>query len=221
MVAESMRYQKMQMTVRDVIASGRIGQVLSGRINMIGKGRHEYAYPGRRSWLSDPELGSGMWMLNGIHQMSAARMLFGEVAGIDAREVHSEKFKGGLEATVVALITFENGAVVTMTASAELHGYGRFGDTVVFGAGGTVQAPHRGGEVLVYTDSEEPEVIECPDELIDGVTPQFVRQMEEFVSAVEEQREPYTSGVSERASLAGVLAGYESIRRAAPVRPAY
>ena len=44
-----------------------------------------------------------------------------------------------------------------------------------------------------------------------------LRTLSEFVGAATEKREPYTSGVSERATLAAILAGYESIRTARPV----
>jgi len=220
MVAESARYQKRNMAARDAIASGRIGRVLSGRINMIGRGRHTYQYPGRRAWLADPTVcGGGIWMLNGIHVMSTARMLLGEVTRIYAREVHSPRFESELEATVVAVLDFNSGTVATMTVSAELHGYRRFGDMVLFGEDGTI-ATGRGSEqdVSIYTD-EGPDVVPCAEAEVDGAPAHFARQMREFIGAVTEGREPYTSGRCERGSLAAVLAGYESMSTGRAVTP--
>lgn len=224
MVAESARYQKRNLAVRDAIRARRIGPVLSGRLNMIFRGRHTYAYPGRRAWLAHPaEGGSGIWMLNGIHGMSTARMFLGEVTRIDARQVKSDAFESdAVEATVVALVSFDGGAELTMTVSAELRGYERFGDLVLFGRDGTLELPRQGGaELRIYTDGE-PEVVPCDEPAADGAEPHFVRQMREFLAAVAERREPATSGPCERATLAAILAGYESIRTGRPVvlRPA-
>ncbi len=220
MVAESKRYQRASGIAREAVASGKIGRVLSGRVDFIGRGRHTYTYPGRRAWLADPEVcGGGIWMLNGVHDMSAARMLLGEVTRIDAREVHSDAFESGLEATVVALVEFASGAVITMTVSAELHGYRRFGGMVLFGNEGTIElGRHTSGEVRTYT-GDDPEIIDCAEEERAGAPGHFVRQMEEFLASIAEKREPFTSGPCERATLAAILAGYESIRTGMPVAP--
>jgi len=199
MVAESVRYSRVMMAVRHALESGRIGQVLSGRVNFIARGRHTYAYPGRRAWLAQPRHGgSGIWMLNGIHVMSAARMIFGEVRRVTARD-----------------------AVATLTVSAELHGYGRFGDLAVFGSEGTLWCNWRkGGALHLFSgQSEEPQTVEFAADEQGGASGSFVRQMEEFVDAATSGREPCTDGPGERATLAAVLAGYESMRTGCTVAP--
>jgi len=220
MVAESARYTSRARTVREVLDAGTIGQVLTGRLNRIPRGHKTFAYPGRRAWLADPAVcGGGIWMLNGIHAMSVARMLLGEVTSIDAREVRSDEFQSELESTVVALVSFDSGAVLTMTVSAELHGYRRYGDLVLFGSEGTLEVNWSHGDcVTVYTEAE-PEVLPCGSDERDGAPGNFFRELEEFLSAIAEHREPYTSGRSERETLAAILAGYESIRRGEPVAP--
>jgi len=220
MVAESARYGRLALAMRRELDRDAVGQILSGRINMVGRGRHTYQYPGRRAWLADPAVcGGGIWMLNGIHVMSVARMLWGEVVRIDARQVRSDLFESILEASVIALLEFESGAVVTMTVSAELHGYKRFGDIVVFGSEGTLHAERGETEQLsVYTDGP-PRTVACPPDERDGAPGQFVRQMEEFLAAVADGREPATGGRGERRTLAAILAGYESMRTGRPAIP--
>jgi len=220
MVAESARYHRMNLAVRDALAAGKIGRVLSGRINFIPRGRHTYAYPGRRAWLADPAVcGGGIWMLNGVHDMSVARMLLGEPVRIYAREVHSDKFQSPLEATVVALVSFAGGAEITMTVSAELHGYKRFGDLALFGTDGTLFCRRRdAAELAIYTEAGT-ETIDCQEDAPGQGGGAFVRQMKEFLAAVAESREPATGGGSERQTLAAILAGYESIRTGRPVEP--
>ena len=218
MVAESARYQRVNMALRQAVSDGRIGQVLSGRINFIPRGRHTYAYPGRRAWLADPAVcGGGIWMLNGVHEMSLARMLLGEPTRIYAREVHSEQFQSPLEATVVALVSFDSGAEVALTVSAELHGYKRFGDLVLFGSDGTLYLKGReDAELTVYTESGT-ETVDCAPDDRAGAAGAFVRQMEAFLAAIAAGRPPQTSGRSERQTLAAILAGYESVRTGLPV----
>jgi UDP-N-acetyl-2-amino-2-deoxyglucuronate dehydrogenase len=221
MVAESKRYQRQSLEIGKALAAGRIGQVLSGRLNAIHRGRHAYEYPGRRAWLALPEQGgSGMWMLNGIHTMSAVRMFFGEVERIHAREVHSRKFQGDCEATVVALAECAGGALVSVTISVELHGYGRFSDVALFGADGTLYASQeRPNRLEIYSEIGGEEAVEWEDDESAAAPGHFIRQLEEFVAAVGERREPSTGGRSERATLAAVLAGYESMWTGRPVVP--
>lgn len=222
MVAESLRYDPCMVAVRRALQAGGIGQVLAGRINLIPHGYKTFRYPGRRSWLAQPESGgSGIWLLNGIHVMSAARMIFGEVESIHARTVASEQWRSELEATVVAQVRFDTGAVASLTVSAELHGYDRFADLAVFGAEGSLWCNWRkGSELHVYCGEEkQPEVIPCPAEQYAHTPEGFVRQLGEFVDAVQDDREPYTAGRDERETLAAVLAGYESAETGRPVEP--
>ncbi len=217
MVAESARYERSALAMREVLMAGRIGRILSGRINRITRGRHTYAYPGRRAWLADAAVcGGGIWMLNGVHDMSVARMLLGEPVRIYAREVHSERFASPLEATVVALVSFDSRAEVTFTVSAELHGHKRFGDVVLFGTDGTLMLARDSGELTVFTEGGK-EAVDCREDEIARARGAFVRQMHEFLTAVTEGGEPLTSGQSERETLRAILAGYESVRTGRPV----
>ncbi len=219
MVAESVRYGPRMSAVRRVLEAGRIGRPLSGCINLIPRGHKSFEYPGRRAWLARPQQGgSGIWMLNGIHVMSAARMVFGDVVRIDARTVRSEQFRSEVEATVVALLDFETRAVATVTVSAELHGYERFSEMVVFGSRGTLRLNWRRGETLLVCSEEgPPERMEFGPEEEGGTPVAFLREWEEFLDAARTGREPDTSGRRERNSLAAVLAGYRSIEQKSPV----
>ena len=218
MVAESARYGRSSLVIQDLLAAGRIGSILSGRINQISKGKHTYVYPGRRAWLADPAIcGGGIWMLGGIHSMSLARMHLGEPARIYAREVHSDRFESPLEATIVALISFVSGAEITMTVSAELHGYQRYGDLVLFGTDGTLYVRRKDSTDVVLHTATETELIACAEDDCEGARGAFVRQMREFHGAIAEKREPLSSGRSERKTLAAILAGYESVRTGRPI----
>jgi UDP-N-acetyl-2-amino-2-deoxyglucuronate dehydrogenase len=223
MVAESVRFQPLPRQIAQIIQAGTLGEVLNGRINFIRRGYDTYSYPGRRAWMSDPAVvDGGIWLVNGIHDMSAARMLFGEVVSVYAEEVRSARFGSPLESTVIATVRFAGGAAITMTVSAELKGYGIFGDIAVFGTNGSLHALWKpdAREIDVYHGEDRHERVSLPVErsLAGDVPANFVRQMEEFAAAIVEKRPPLTSGESERATLAAILAGYESIRSGKPVR---
>jgi len=76
----------------------------------------------------------------------------------------------------------------------------------------------QGDSITVHTEGE-PEVVPCPADEQLGAPGSFVRQLEEFLASIAERRQPYTSGRSERETLAAILAGYESIRTDRPVTP--
>ena len=57
----------------------------------------------------------------------------------------------------------------------------------------------------------------CAEDERSGAPGHFVRQMEEFFASIAQGREPFTSGPCERATLAAILAGYESMRTGKPV----
>ncbi|MEX2546052.1 MAG: Gfo/Idh/MocA family oxidoreductase [Phycisphaeraceae bacterium] len=228
MVAESIRYNRVTRKLTKIVASGRVGQPLAARFSFIGRGGQQYGYPGRRAWLGRPDRGgSGIWLLNGIHHVSLARMLLGEVERVTASEVRSASLDAPVEATVMALLQFASGAVAHMTSSAELRGYKRFRDVVVFGSEGTVCTDLREPEriELYRGQAEQPDVIDAAelespgpaDGAVEQAPVHFVRQMREFVNAVAQEREPATSGRGERATLAVIVAGYESMRTGAAV----
>ncbi len=221
MVAESARYNLTSIRLAEVVAAGRLGQPLAGRLSFVGSGTQQYGYPGRRAWLSRPELGgSGVWLLNGIHHVSLARMLLGEVSRITAHEVRSDELDApGVEASVMALLRFDDGAAAHLTSSVELRGFKRFRDVVIFGSAGTAWTDLRDPQRVSvhHKDADEPEVIDCREPDTGGAPAHFVRQMREFIDAVRCGRTPATSGPEERATLAVIEAGYESMRSGATV----
>lgn len=217
MVGETIRYQALPMLIKEHLDKGTLGPLIASRMSfMPGRSHDTYAYPGRRAWLADKkQAGGGIWMTNGIHQVSAARMFFGEVEKIKAVEHHAPGFKSDpqfpqrLEGTVSALLTFQSGFALYMLVSPEIGHSDRFSEVVIHGAEASLRADWSKKESIeIYRSKAEHEVI--PAERDEPNAP-FIRQMREFIDAVSERREPLTSGRSERESLAVVEAGYRSI----------
>jgi len=217
MVGETIRYQALPMLIKEHLDKGTLGPLIASRMSfMPGRSHDTYAYPGRRAWLADKkQAGGGIWMTNGIHQVSAARMFFGEVQKIKAVEHHAPGFKSDpqfpqrLEGTVSALLTFQNGFALYMLVSPEIGHSDRFSEAVIHGAEASLSADWSKKESIeIYRSKEEREVITAPR---DDPNAPFIRQMREFLDAIRERREPLTSGRSERESLAVVEAGYRSM----------
>ena len=230
MVGETIRYQAFTMLIKEHLDKGTLGPLVTARMNfMPGRSHDTYAYPGRRAWLADKrKAGGGIWMTNGIHQVSAARMFFGEVKKIKAVEHHAPGFRSDpqfperLEGTVSALLTFQSGpskgrAVrqptdglpLYMLVSPEIGHCNRFSEVVIHGAGASLRGDlSERRSIEIYRGKEEREVITAEET---GPNAPFVRQMREFIDAIREGRESLASGRSERESLAVVEAGYRSM----------
>ena len=153
-VAESMSYHPMARFLREVVATERyIGEVVSASVSSGFRARPTYAYPGRREWLSNPQLGgTGTWMLHGIHTMAMLRYVFGEVASVYMQEHHARSFqRNDVEGTMTGLLTMDAGFQTTVLQSCEVKfpnppgGYAIFGDKgVIAGDSGVVRGVERG-----------------------------------------------------------------------------
>ena len=217
MIGESVRYQALSMLIKEQLEKRVLGPLIAAKMSfMPGRSHDTYGYPGRRAWLADKRgSGGGIWMTNGIHQVSAARMFFGEVESIKAAEHHAPKFRSdpqfpeSLEGTVSALLTFQGGLPLHMLVSPEIGHWGRFSEVVIHGAEATLRADWSKKDCIeIYRSKEEHQTIPVQS---DEPNRHFVRQMREFVDALREGRGPLSSGRSERESLAVVEAGYRSM----------
>jgi len=213
--AENVPYSPMSRFLREIVTSGKhIGEVVSASF-ASGFRAETYGYPGRRAWLSTPELGgTGTWMLHGIHSMAQLRFVLGEVDTVYMREHHAAAFtRPDLEGTMVGLLTMSEGFPVTVTQSCEVRLRGTLGGYVIHGDRGSVRATAEGCEVFGEGVEGESLHLEYPEsELSD-----YAMEMEAFADYVETGVPGPTSAESERRSLAVVQAGYESAQSGQPV----
>jgi predicted dehydrogenase len=89
----------------------------------------------------------------------------------------------------------------------EVENYGRFNEIRIHGKEGALVASKKDYRLEWHSgDSKKPETIQLKP------LPTFKREMEHFLNCIKENREPRTSGIEERNSLAVVQAGYQSMR---------
>lgn len=221
-VAENVAYGARAKFLRNVLDVGRhsdydIGEPTHALVTR-GFAAQRFGYPGRRAWLAEPEQGgSGAWLLQGIHTVAEVRAIFvpicGEVETVYAREHKAASFvRRGLEGTVSALLTFENGLCVSLLQTSETRLPGNLKAVTVHGDRGSLRATTDVAEYFA-AGADEPERIEYPVEPLST----YAQEMEAFADAVAGESEGITSGRSERHSLAIVEAGYESMRSGRPV----
>ena len=210
-VAESMSYHPMARFLREVVATGRyIGEVVSASVSSGFRARPTYAYPGRREWLSNPQLGgTGTWMLHGIHTMAMLRYVLGEVASVYMQEHHARSFqRRDVEGTMTGLLTMDAGFQTTVLQSCEVKFPNPPGGYAIFGDKGLLQATQESCIAWNEDNGDQREELTYPSSNLSA----FAQEIEDFADYVLEGIEGPTSGRSERRSLAIVQAGYESAK---------
>jgi predicted dehydrogenase len=215
-VAESAVYTARCRWLRETVRKGRyVGEVISA-CQRHGFRAEVFRYPGRREWLTRPELGgTGTWMLHGIHYMAEVRFVLGEVDTVYLGEHHGSAFPTPeIEGTVTGVLTMESGVRCAIYQSCETRLRGSLRGWLLFGDKGAVRASEEGYEVFPPDGSMPATPMLYPDQ---GLSP-FARELEAFADYVTRGVEGPTTARSERRSLAVVEAGYESMRTGEPVR---
>jgi len=148
-VAENVCYQPMTKFLREIVRSGKFVGELTFASLARGFQAQKYGYPGRRAWLSTPQLGgTGTWMLQGIHTMAQLRFIFGEVETVYMREHHASSFeRTDLEGTMSGLLTLASGVNVSVVQTAETRLHGNLKGYRLHGDKGTIRASEQGCEV--------------------------------------------------------------------------
>jgi UDP-N-acetyl-2-amino-2-deoxyglucuronate dehydrogenase len=222
-VAENAAYDPPAKFLRQVVQSGEyIGELVHASCTK-GFRAPQYAYPGRRAWLAQPELGgSGTWLLHGIHSMAQLRFIFGEVSQIYLRQHKTAAFgRPGLEGTVSGTLTLQSGVQVSVVQSSETKLHADLGGYVLHGTQGSLRATDTACTYFSDTNlgdtnlgsAEEGVVLEYPAASLSG----YAQEIEAFADYITSGVEGPTSGRSERCSLAIVQAGYESAATGIPV----
>jgi len=218
MIAESARFSASTRMIKKYLDAGYIGHpILLRKIFMPRHGnKRGYVYPGRRAWLSDKAVaGGGQWLVNGIHEISVARFLEGEIVSIYATEHRSPDYELNIEGTVCALAKFQGGQSGQFIVTPQVSSYGVFGGTFLHGDAGSLAMRRSDKNVLeVYSEK-----LDTPDHRLSlpveigphGELEAFILEMKHFLDYVQKEAKCICDGVSERNSLAAVLSGFESI----------
>jgi predicted dehydrogenase len=211
-VAENDAYTPMARFLKQMVTTGDyIGELTCASL-VRGFQALDYGFPGRRAWLSTPELGgTGTWMLHGVHSMAQLRFVLGEVESVYIQQHRAGSFKRqDVEGTMSGLLTLKSGVHVSVMQTAETY-LGDWSGYVLYGDAGVARASRQGVEVLTNTRDRLP--LDYPEHALSA----YAQEMEAFADYVAGVSVGPTTGRSERRSLAVVQAGYESSETGQPV----
>jgi len=220
MIAENVRFDPVNLKIKELITQDYIGEVFFAR---IFRDHEMHEYLNRRPWLLDKEkAGGGIWMAGGIHDVDALRMIVEEVETVSPYQARSVLPEMEGEDTAAALLKFRSGAVGVVTESFSTKTFkplSPFGcPAIVNGASGTITAHDYEVEIYGEKVGDPNMCIRMKVEERDT----FVEETKHFIHCVRSRETPVTSGREERRTLAVVCAGYESLNKGGmPVEVGY
>lgn len=223
------RFDPGVLRLKEAVENGELGRVSFGGcyVKYFRSQGYFESSPGRGSWESD---GGGAVIINAIHYIDVLQHLLGpaeEVFSYAGTLAHDDL---EVEDVATAVVRFKCGALGTVEASSaafpglysriELNGdagsvvmeNNRIKDWRVRDHGMKLHPLY--GDLLNKADYTDNGGLFEPAERPDV----FARQIDDFIHAIDDDREPYVSGESARHSLAIVLAIYESAASGKPVR---
>jgi Predicted dehydrogenases and related proteins len=195
-VAYYRRFYPVLERVREVLASGEIGQPVIAQINAF-----EYvdlAADDPRGWfLQKEKSGGGPMMDFGCHRLEVLTDLFGDATRVESLTANVVFRDRDVEDTAVALLQFPSGVCASVTVTHGSHGPQ---DTLdVFATKGSIRvAVLNDGEVQIKTSAGERIESHPPYKNIHQPL------IEDFADAVMTNREPRVGGVTGR-TIAGLL----------------
>ncbi|CAA9580169.1 MAG: Putative dehydrogenase [uncultured Thermomicrobiales bacterium] len=222
MVAENVRFDPVFGKVGELLRDGVIG--MPALVQLARECYLRASFMRDRPWFLDARAAAGgIMMSGGVHDFSLLLSLLGEVESVHALRAPQRFAEMQGDDTSVALVRFRNGAIgtlvesflmksLTTAAGPEIHTLRIDGDlgSLTVGADRRIRlfserADYQPGGGLVAHEFHIPEA------------DTFALEIEHFLAAIETGVEPLTSGRSQRAALACVLAAYRSMETGQPV----
>jgi UDP-N-acetyl-2-amino-2-deoxyglucuronate dehydrogenase len=217
------RYRAEIRAARALLRAGAIGEVVNIRLPDVHDKVPDYYQRGvggrarPSTWRGGRETsGGGALIMNAIHQIDALRY----VTGLEVERVSAEWITfsglGEVEDMIAVLLRYANGAIGTIDTANYAPGGGEPGVLRLYGSRGQLQLSRRGLRAFVLQPVTGVEGVPdlVPGEWQDVPATQArdsrTLLLEDFVTALRQGKEPPVRGEDGRASLATVLAAYES-----------
>ncbi len=237
-VVSQRRWYAPVQRIRKAIDDGKIGTPALGTINMLGWRDKAYydADPWRGTWNME---GGGVLVNQAPHQLDILLWYMGEVDEVYGLQRNLNHPYIEVEDTALAIIKFKNGAVGNIIVS-NSQKPGIYGKVQVHGSNGvSVGVQTDGGAMFIAGMSSvlEPPVndlwtVPGEEQLLEGwvredselfgrIDPTVYymeRQIEDFLQALDENREPLVNGLSGRRTVELFTAIYRSTRDNMPVK---
>ena len=211
MVGFIMRFFTTLQELRSLIADGSFGEI-GLVVDYLAAGGSWLALPG---WYLKREMsGGGINMIGNIHSIDRIRWLLNsEVDTVYAvnRQIGSE---GDVEDVGTATMVYKNGTQASIIGyRSPLKTHRRRHTLEIYGtrAEASLSLTHDHEQLLEITDQAGSRTVTVTDD-----NP-FLKEIREFVTAIEEDRDPSPDGYDGLVSLATILAMYNSAERKEPI----
>ena len=221
MVAENVRFDPVYRRIRELLDDGAIGR--PALVQMTRQAYLRASFLADRPWFLNREAAAGGIMTSGgVHDFETMRMLIGEIRSVYALRARQRFLEMEGDDTSVAAITFRDGIVGTLVESFIMKSLATASGAEVH----TLRIDGDLGSIAVDGDRTIRLVSERADLQLGGTPTQhdlrvpeadtFALEIAHFLECVRSSAEPITSGRSQRAPLAAVLAAYRSMETGVP-----
>jgi myo-inositol 2-dehydrogenase/D-chiro-inositol 1-dehydrogenase len=219
LIGHSRRFTRRYMEVRRALDEGAIGEVRLLRENERRTSMHmaRMGQAGTRwtpqHWTGNPDLGMGVMLSHGIHEVDLLRWFAGaEVARVYAEHAVTGEGNIGVPDLISFVLHFANGAIgggeISYHPPAS---YPAYHQLELYGTAGAIRArDHELVGAMAY-DAAGAHFPGSYDLLLHDVSA-YVRQLAEFADAIREGRDACMAPTEARAALAVALACIESAR---------
>lgn len=184
-IAYYRRFYPVVKRVKEIVASGEVGNVTVAQINAFEYFDPSLDHP--RRWLVEKDKSGGGPMMDfGCHRLEILRNLFGNVARIESL-VSNVALGREVDDTATALIQFENGTCASVTVT---HAATEPQDSLhIFGTKGSIHIPVlNSGEMTIKAGTQERKEMHQP-------SPNFHEPLiSDFAAAVMQDRDPEVTG---------------------------
>lgn len=217
MIGQNQRLAKAHIVARDLIASGKLGKILTFRTTFGHGGPETWSIdPGKNTWFFDKTKASmGVMADLGVHKTDAIQYILGAnvvktsatLTTLDKRD--SENNLIGVDDNAICIYTLSNGTIGTMTASWTYYG-AEDNSTIIYGTNGILRlyddAEH--SVKWVHTDGSV-EYLEADQiQTNDNQTKSGI--IDAFIECLVNNHEPAISGDSVLSAMRAVFASIES-----------
>jgi myo-inositol 2-dehydrogenase / D-chiro-inositol 1-dehydrogenase len=206
------RFDPAHQSVRDAVATGRVGEPHLLRITSRDP------YPPPASYV---RVSGGIFLDMTIHDFDMARYVTGsEVVEVYARgavRIDASFADAGDVDTALVVLIHENGCITSIDNSRQTS-YGYDQRVEVFGAGGMAASENPLEHTGISRTAEGTSAPALPDFFLERYVPSYIREWEAFVGAVSAGEETPVGIVDARAPLVIGLAAGRSLQEGRPVR---
>ncbi len=210
-VISQLRFYDSMLKVYEIVNSGKLGKVIQGDAYIKWYRSEEYYRSG--GWRGTKKMdGGGAFMNQGVHYIDLLLSVMGSVKSVISK-VKTVARNIEVEDIGMAMIEFNSGALGVIQASTAMYP-GLPARLEIHGTKGTIIFE---GEVIKLVDIEGEESYQKENVDAKGaanpsnidVSP-YVREYNDILSAIKENREPKVSGTEARKALELILAIYKS-----------